>query len=94
MNNDIMRTLDSLAVSTFMDIGKTIESNGNASAEVYYQRAVRAAETIYGAYHGEVGLVLMRLGAYYRRQGRYEEAAMVEERIASILSVYECDQQS
>lgn len=94
MNNEIMRTLDALAISTFVDIGKHTEENGDASAEIYYKRAVRAAETIYGAFHGEVGLVLLRLAAYYRRHGRYDEAGVVEERIADILAIYQLDQET
>jgi hypothetical protein len=94
MHSDrILQALDSLAVSTFMDIGRQVDYHGDASrAELFYKRAVRAAETIYGALHGEVGLVLIRLAAFYRLHKRYEEAAVVEERIADILMVYEADQ--
>lgn len=89
---DIMSTLDQLAVATFVDIGKQIDKHGDPlRAESYYKRAVRAAETIYGAYHGEVGLVLLRLAAFYRRNGRYPEAEAVEDRIAEITDTYRMD---
>lgn len=92
-SDQILQTLDSLAVSTFVDIGRQVDDHGDASrAELFYKRAVRAAETIYGAHHGEVGLVLLRLAAFYRRHERHQEAESVEDRIADILSVYEVDQ--
>jgi hypothetical protein len=92
--NNIMSTLDALAVATFVDIGKQIDKNGDtANAEVYYKRAVRAAQTIYGQYHGEVGLVLLRLAAFYRRHGRYTEAEAVEDHIAEITALYSADQE-
>ena len=94
-SNQILNTLDALAVATFIDIGKQIDSNGDVGrAEIYYKRAVRAAETIYGACHGEVGLVLIRLAAFYRRHGRTADAESVEDRIAEIVDVYRCDQDS
>lgn len=90
--SQIMSTLDALAVATFIDIGKQIDKNGDFSrAEIYYKRAVRAAETIYGAHHGEVGLVLIRLAAFYRRHNRLTEATTIEDRIAEIISVYQLD---
>lgn len=90
--SQILSTLDALAVATFIDIGKQIDKNGDATrAEIYYKRAVRAAETIYGAFHGEVGLVLIRLAAFYRRHDRTDEAAAVEDRIADIMDVYQTD---
>jgi hypothetical protein len=89
---DIMSTLDQLAVATFVDIGRQIDKHGDPlRAEVYYKRAVRAAETIYGAYHGEVGIVLLRLAAFYRRNARYPEAEAVEDRIAEITELYRMD---
>lgn len=89
---NIMSTLDHLAVATFVDIGRQIDKHGDPlRAEVYYKRAVRAAETIYGAYHGEVGLVLLRLAAFYRRNARHAEAEAVEDRIAEITDVYRMD---
>lgn len=95
MPSQILSTLDSLAVATFVDIGKQIDKNGDADrAEIYYKRAVRAAETIFGAYHGEVGLVMLRLAAFYRRHGRAAEAEAVEDRIAEIIDVYQFDQES
>lgn len=94
MSTNILNTLDSLAIATFVDIGKQIDKNGDAGrAEIYYKRAVRAAETIFGAYHGEVGLVLLRLAAFYRRHGRYEDAALVEDRIAEIVATYKLDEE-
>lgn len=62
-----------------------------ANAEVSYMRALRAAETVYGQFHGEVGLVLLKLAALYRRQGRYLEAQGVEDHIAEITTIYEID---
>lgn len=92
-SNQILNTLDALAVATFVDIGKQIDKHGDAGrAEIYYKRAVRAAETIYGAYHGEVGLVLLRLTSFYRRHGRVAEAEQTEDRIADIIDVYHYDQ--
>jgi hypothetical protein len=89
----ILNTLDALAVATFVDIGKQIDKNGDAArVEIYYRRAVRAAETIYGPYHGEVGLVLLRLAAFYRRNGRTIEAEQAEDRIAAIEDLYRMDQ--
>jgi hypothetical protein len=94
-SSQILNTLDSLAVATFIDIGRQIDASGDsARAETYYRRAVRAAETIFGAYHGEVGLVLLRLAAFYRRHGRYAEAEQIEDRIAGIVDVYRCDADS
>jgi hypothetical protein len=55
--------------------------------------AVSAAESVYGEYHGEVGLVLIRLAAFYRLNGRYADAEQVEKRIAEIESVYKEDQE-
>jgi hypothetical protein len=89
---DIMSTLDHLAVATFVDIGKQIDKHGDPlRAEVYYKRAVRAAETIYGAYHGEVGLVLLRLAAFYRRHSRFAEAEAIDNRVAEITEMYKMD---
>ena len=93
MSSEIVNTLDALAVATFIDIGKQTDKNGDLNrAEIYYKRAVRAAETIYGAYHGETGLVLLRLASFYRRHGRYEEALETESRIAEITTIYLEDQ--
>jgi hypothetical protein len=92
MTSEILSTLDALAIATFVDIGKQTDKNGDINrAEIYYKRAVRAAETIYGAYHGETGLVLLRLAAFYRRHGRHDEAVAVEDRIAEITSIYQAD---
>lgn len=94
MNNEILRTLDALAISTFVDSGTHLERDGNTSAEVYFKRAVRAAETVFGPYHGEVGFVLLQLASYYERHGRHDEAVQIEQRIGEIVSVYRCDQES
>jgi hypothetical protein len=92
MGTEIMDTLDALAVSTFMDIGKQTDKSGDIErAESYYKRAVLAAETIYGAYHGETGCVLLRLANFYRRHGKYEQAMDIEQRIAEIVAVYVAD---
>ena len=93
MGTEIMNTLDALAVATFIDIGKQTDKSGDVlRAEDYYKRAVRAAETIYGPYHGETGCVLMRLANFYRRHGKTAQAVEVETRIGEIVNVYEHDQ--
>ena len=95
MTSEILNTLDSLAVATFVDIGRQTDENGDVvRAETYYRRAVKAAETVFGVLHGETGLVLLRLAGFYRRQGRFEDAAAAEERIAEITALYQCDQLS
>ncbi len=96
MSNQIQisKTLDALSISTFVDIGKQIDDNGDpAVAEIYYKRAIRAAEIIFGVYHGEVGLMLNLLAEFYRRDGRLSDAQETEDRIAEIVSVYQYDQQ-
>jgi tetratricopeptide (TPR) repeat protein len=93
MESEILDTRDALAISTFMDIGKEVDKQGDLDrAELYYKRALRAAETIFGAYHGETGLVLLKLANFYRRYGRYEEAMSIQDRIAAITAIYLYDQ--
>lgn len=95
MTSEILSTLDAMAVATFIDIGKQVDNNGDARrAESYYLRALRAAETIYGWCHGETGLVLMRLVAFYRRHDRYDDVRQTERRISEIIAMYKYDLES
>jgi hypothetical protein len=93
MSGEIPHIIDSQAVATFIGIGKKIDRDGDLSgAESYYLKAVKAAETIYGALHGETGLALISLSKFYRRHGRYEQAMAIEHRIDTITSIYLEDQ--
>jgi hypothetical protein len=91
MNNEISRMYQAHAVSGITDIDEHMENNSDTSIELSYQRAVRTAESAHGPLHGEVGLALIRLADYYRHEGRSDDAALLEERIADIAEVYESD---
>ena len=61
-------------------------------AERNYLHAISVTETAYGAYHGEIGVILIKLAELYRQYGYHEEAIAVEDRIAEIIALYLADQ--
>lgn len=95
MSNQVqmIKTLPDLSISTFDDIAEQIDAGEDAALpEIYYRSAIRTAEATFGAYHGEVGLILGLLADYYRSNGRPSDAGIVDGRIADIVALYQHDQ--
>lgn len=81
------------ATAGFIELARSHRNRDFVASEMNYMQAIAHAETIYGAYHGEIGILLIKLADLYRRYGYYEEAIAVEERIAEIAAIYLEDQQ-
>jgi hypothetical protein len=81
------------AIAGFMTIDQPSRRSGDFKAsEEKLLHATAVAETAYGAFHGEVAVILMKLADLYRCYGHFAEAANVEDRISEIAATYLEDQ--
>ncbi len=81
------------ALAGFMSIEQQSRRSGDfIASEEKLLHAITVAETVYGAFHGEVAVILMKLADLYNRFAYFDQAAQVEERISDIAAMYLEDQ--
>jgi hypothetical protein len=86
-----MSDQDNLGIDKLIGVAKEATKSGDsASAELFFQEALRKAELLYGTAHPEVGLILMDLLDVYDSQKNELAATRVFNRVREIVLTNAC----